>query len=159
MRLNEQRFFWALASFSLSHRPLAGHVPSLSLAKDQNSSLPHGYNFFSNALVRKLVNELGKTLKSPVFIGEIDKIGRINGERKKIGGVNGESRETDLTAENSKNAKRLFFQPFTQTVQPAARQANPGRVAESRIREFLPGKRCATGHIVGRAVPPIQGGE
>ena len=49
----EQRFFWALASFSLGHKPLAGHAPSLSLAKDQNSSLPHGYSFSSNTLVRK----------------------------------------------------------------------------------------------------------
>jgi hypothetical protein len=49
MRMIEQRFFWALALFSLAYRLLTKHARSLSLAKDQNSSLPHCYIFSSSA--------------------------------------------------------------------------------------------------------------
>jgi hypothetical protein len=47
----EQRFFWVLASFSLSYRALAAMLLRSSLAKTQNSSLPNGSSIFSNALL------------------------------------------------------------------------------------------------------------
>ena len=51
MGKGKQRFFWVLASFSLSQRPLAGILLRSSLGKTQNSALPHGYSFSSNALL------------------------------------------------------------------------------------------------------------
>jgi len=54
MKKREQQFFWVLASFSLSHRPLracffAQALPNARV-RPQNSSLPQGYSFSSNAL-------------------------------------------------------------------------------------------------------------
>jgi hypothetical protein len=48
---NEQRFFWVLASFSLSHRPQRACSFVQASPKHQNSSLPHGSTFSSNAVI------------------------------------------------------------------------------------------------------------
>jgi hypothetical protein len=81
--MNEQRFFRALASFSLGHRPLAGHAPSLSLAKDQNSSLPvaaplatrlHFFFKRSGIANRKRAEKLG-------FVGVFEGFGGAEGKR------------------------------------------------------------------------------